>query len=92
MTMTQETTYKTAKGRILTDADIEAIADEVATDELAEAIVKRRGRPALGEGPSHLVPVRLDTELLEQLRDRAHHDRRTNSEIIREALRNYLAS
>ena len=90
--MTNEKTYRTAGGRVLTDADIEAIADEVATDEFAESVIRRRGPPTLGDGPSHLVPVRLDSELLEQLRDRAHHDHTTNSQIVREALRNYLAS
>jgi uncharacterized protein (DUF4415 family) len=90
--MTNDNTYRTATGRVLTDADIEALADEVATDEFAERVVRGRGRPTLGDGPSHLVPVRLDGELLEQLRDRAHHDRTTNSQIIREALKHYLAS
>ena len=90
--MPDSKTYRTASGRLLTDAEIEAIADEVATDEFAESIVRGRGRPALGDGPSHLVPVRLDSELAEQLRDRAHHDHTTNSQVIRDALRRYLAS
>lgn len=90
--MTNQDTYRTAAGHVLTDAEIEALADEVATDPSAESVVRRRGRPTLGDGPSHLVPVRLDGELLKQLRDRAHHDRTTNSQIVREALRNYLAS
>jgi uncharacterized protein (DUF4415 family) len=90
--MADPKTYRTADGRVLTDAEIEAIADEVATDEFAERVVRGRGRPALGDGPSHLVPVRLDSELVEMLRDRAHHDRTTNSQVIRDALRRYLAS
>ena len=90
--MSEPKTYRTADGRILTDAQIGAIADEVATDEFPESVVRGRGRPALGDGPSHLVPVRLDGELAERLRDRAHHDHTTNSQVIRDALRRYLAS
>ncbi len=38
--MSNEKTYRTAGGRLLTDADIEAIADEVATDEFAESVIR----------------------------------------------------
>lgn len=42
--------------------------------------------------PAQLVPVRIDPELLDSLRSRAARDHATNSEVIRAALREYLAS
>ncbi|MXZ94957.1 MAG: hypothetical protein F4Y99_03415 [Acidimicrobiaceae bacterium] len=61
------TTTKTASGRILTEADLDAIAEEVETsDNDIETLRKRRrGRPAIGSGPAEVVHVRIDPELAE---------------------------
>jgi hypothetical protein len=57
-------TYKTKTGRVLTDADIEAMADEAERDsDVARLKVRRRGRPMFGNAPSEVVPVRLDPAL-----------------------------
>ncbi len=90
--MTSKHIYTTATGRNLTDKDVDAIADDVATRDYDVEEIRRRGRPTLGTGPAQLVPVRLDPELLKSLRLRAESDHATNSEIIRTALREYLAS
>jgi uncharacterized protein (DUF4415 family) len=90
--MTNRRTYTTASGRTLTDDEVERIADEVATKEYDVEQIKRRGRPSIGSGPAQLVPVRLDPELLRSLRERALRDHSSNSEVIRAALREYLAS
>lgn len=66
--------------------------DEVAAADYDVDAIRRRGRPSIGSGPAQLVPVRLDPELLESLRLRALRDHASNSEIIRAALREYLAS
>lgn len=90
--MPKQKTYKTASGRNLTDADIEAIADEVEeTSYDVEAIKsRRRGRPPMGSGAAEVVPVRLDPELRAAVEERARADNTTTSDIIREALRRFL--
>jgi hypothetical protein len=53
--------YLTRAGRVLSDADIDAIADEVAGDIDVETLRPlRRGRPKLDDGPAEVVAVRLD--------------------------------
>jgi uncharacterized protein (DUF4415 family) len=90
--MTSKHHHTTASGKELTDGEIDAIADDVATREYDVEEIRRRGRPTLGTGPAQLVPVRIDPELLDSLRSRAARDHSTNSEVIRAALREYLAS
>lgn len=84
-------TYVTKTGKVLTDADIQAIADEAERGyEIEQLKARRRGRPTLGSGPSEVVPVRLDPELKQAVEARAAADHTTTSEIIREALRRFL--
>ncbi len=90
--MTSNHRYTTASGREITDDEIDVIANDVATREYDVEEIRRRGRPTLGTGPAQLVPVRIDPELLDSLRSRAARDHATNSEVIRAALREYLAS
>jgi uncharacterized protein (DUF4415 family) len=82
----------TATGRVLTDDEIDAIASEVATRDFDIDAIRRRGRPSLGTTPSRLVHVRLDSDLHDSLRVRAIKDHATSGEVIRAALREYLAS
>ena len=82
--------YRTPRGRVLTDKDVEALAAEVATTDYDVRTIRRRGRPSLGAGPSRLVPVRLDPGLHEALTQRADDDETTASHVIRSALRAYL--
>ena len=90
--MTSKHRYTTASGEELTDVESGAIADDVATREYDVEKIRHRGRPTLGTGPAQLVPVRIDPELLDSLRSRAARDHATTSEVIRAALREYLAS
>lgn len=86
-----EKRYRTKSGRTLTDADIEALADEVAATEYSiEAVTPRRGRPPLGRGPAEVVPVRLDPELRDAVTARAVAEDTSTSDIIRRALRAFL--
>ena len=88
------TTPRTSNGRPITDAEIEALADEAERGyDPADLIARRgkRGRPTLGgAGPSTVESVRLDPELNEQIAARAEQDGVTTSDVIREALRRYL--
>lgn len=87
-------TYRTQSGREFTDEDIERIADEVAvTDyDVSKIRARRRGRPSMGDAPAEIVPVRLDPKLGAALDDRVERDHSNRSEVIRRALRQYLAS
>ena len=83
--------YLTKTGRVLSNADIEALADEVAGDiDVAKLKPRRRGRPPLAGGPADVVPVRLDATLRAAVEARATNDQTTASDVIREALRRYL--
>ena len=86
------TSHETRSGRVLTEADLDALAEEVATSDYdVKALrARRRGRPAMGSGPAEVVPVRIDPELRAAVAARAETDGTTTSEIIREALRRFL--
>lgn len=85
-------TYTTASGRVLTEEDLDAIADEVEHAEFDVDMLKqrRRGRPSMGSAPAEVVPVRIDPELRAALEARAAADQSSTSEVIREALRRFL--
>lgn len=86
-----EKRYRTKSGRVLTDADIEALADEVeATEYSVDDVMPRRGRPPIGRGPAEVVPVRLDPELRDAVTARAAAEDTSTSDIIRRALRAFL--
>ena len=87
--MTEEA-YRTKTGRALTDQDIDKLADEVAQTPYDPTTLRKRGRPALGDGPAELVPVRLDPALRAALDERAAKDETTVSDVIRTALRRYI--
>lgn len=90
--MTKPETYTTASGRVLTDDDLDAIAEEVehAEYDVEDLKARRRGRPLIGSAPAAVVPVRLDPELKRAVDAHAEAEHLTTSEIIRRALRRYL--
>ncbi|WP_420623230.1 ribbon-helix-helix protein, CopG family [Candidatus Poriferisodalis sp.] len=77
----------------LEDGELDALADEVeATNYDVEALkIRRRGRPPLGSAPADVVPVRIDPELRDRVTRAAQSAGTTTSDIIRKALRHYLA-
>jgi hypothetical protein len=84
-------THRTKSGKVLTDGDIEAMADEAERGYDVETLKsRRRGRPLLGARPAEVVPVRLDPDLKRAVEERALADHTTTSEIIRQALRRFL--
>jgi hypothetical protein len=90
--MSKPKTYRTPGGRTLTDADLDAIADEVERKDYdaEELKTRRRGRPLMGSGPADVVPVRLEPELKRAVDERAEAEHLSASELIRRALRKYL--
>ena len=79
-----------SNGVPLSDADIEALADEAERGYPVKALRRRGGRPLLGSAPAEVVPVRIDPELKAAIDARATADDTTTSEVSREALRRYL--
>ncbi len=81
----------TSKGKVVTEAEIEALADEAEAGYDAAKLKKRVGRPAMGSAAAEVFPVRLDPELRAAIEERANKEHKNASEIIREALRSYVA-
>ncbi|WP_102159308.1 ribbon-helix-helix domain-containing protein [Zhihengliuella halotolerans] len=75
-------------GRDVTEEQIQAWADEAEVGYDVDEL-RKRGRPRLGDGPSTVVPVRMDAELLEAVRERAEREHLTRSEAIRRAVREW---
>ena len=53
--------------------------------------LRRRGRRAMGSAPARVVPVRIDPALLKTVDERAADDGTNRSEVIRAAIRAYVA-
>jgi len=85
-------TYRTKTGRVLTDADIEALADEAERGYDVERLARRPGRPRIGSAPAVVVPVRLHADLHRAVKSQAVAESTSLSELVRDALRTYLAS
>jgi hypothetical protein len=86
-------TYKTETGQTLTDEDIERMADEIAQPDYDPGPMKRPvGRPPLENSLNEMLPIRLDSELRSAIEKRAKKEKTSSSELVREAVRKYLAS
>jgi hypothetical protein len=94
MEKVEEKVFRTASGEVLTENDIEKIADEIESDEpVVFTAVRPVGRPSLdGNGASPRVSFRIPTDLYAAAAERAIEEERTVSALAREALERYLAS
>jgi len=82
---------KTRSGEPITDQLVETLARKAEEGFDVDEILRRRGgRPPMGSAAASVESVRLDPELLQALSRRADEEGRTNSELIRDALRRYL--
>lgn len=79
---------ETIDGKPVTDDQIRAWANDAEEGFDVEEL-RGRGRPRLGDGPSTVIPVRMDEGLLGALNEKAEHDGITRSEAIREAVRSW---
>jgi hypothetical protein len=84
---------RTRSGQVITDELAEKWADEIESDQPVRWARRLPvGRPSLnGNGISPRVSFRIPAELHEELQVRANKERRTCSDITREALEKYLA-
>lgn len=91
MTMPKKSYGKTKSGQPITDDLVEELAEKAeAGYDVDEMLRRRGGRPPMGTAAASVESVRLDPELSEALREQAQREGRTNSDVIREALREYL--
>jgi hypothetical protein len=91
--MTKRDYGRTRSGKPITEELLAELAQQAEEGfDVDEIIRRRRGRPPMGSAAATVESVRLDPELSQALRDRATDEGRTNSDVIREALRRYLAA
>jgi hypothetical protein len=89
----KDKTITTASGEVLTEEDIEKIADEIESDApVVFSAMRPVGRPSLdGNGTSPRLSFRIPRDLWEAAAERAISEERTVSAVAREALEKYLA-
>ena len=74
----------------VTDEMIQEWADEAERGYDFE-VLKKRGRRPIGDGAARVVPVRMDDSLVAAVDQRAEKDGTSRSEIIRSAVRAFVA-
>ena len=74
----------------VTDDMIQEWADEAERGYDVE-VLKKRGRRPIGDGAARVVPVRMDDSLVAAVDQRAEKDGTSRSEIIRSAVRAFVA-
>ena len=74
----------------VTDEMIQEWADEAERGYDVE-VLKKRGRRPIGDGAARVVPVRMDDSLVAAVDQRAEKDGTSRSEIIRPAVRAFVA-
>ena len=85
--------YRMINGEILTDADFERMSDEFATRDFdLSKFTRLSGRPLMGKAVAEVVPVRIEPSIIKSIDRRAKKEGTTRSDIIRQAITNYLAS
>ena len=81
---------RTEAGVELTEDVLNRMAQEAEVGLDLSKVRRRPGRPSMGSGPADTLPVRLDPELRDAVDARAKTDHTTPSDVVREALRQYL--
>ena len=74
----------------VTDEMIQEWADEAERGYDVE-VLKKRGHRPIGDGAARVVPVRMDDSLVAAVDQRAEKDGTSRSEIIRSAVRAFVA-
>ena len=89
----RQKTYRLKSGVVVTDLDIQRMADDVATREFdLSKFTRLPGRPLMGKAVAEVVPVRIEPSIVKSIDRRARKEGTTRSDIIRQAIKSYLAS
>ena len=89
----KQRTYRLKSGVVVTDLDIQRMADDVATRDFdLSKFTRLPGRPLMGKAVAEVVPVRIEPSIVKSIDRRAKKEGTTRSDIIRQAITNYLAS
>jgi hypothetical protein len=89
----RQKTYRLKSGIVLNDSDIQRMADDVATRDFdLSKFTRLPGRPLMGKAVAEVVPVRVEPSVVKSIDRRAKKEGTTRSDIIRQAITNYLAS
>ena len=89
----RQKTYRLKSGVVVTDLDIRRMADDVATRDFdLSKFTRLPGRPLMGKAVAEVVPVRIEPSVVKSIDRLAKKEGTTRSDIIRQAINNYLAS
>jgi hypothetical protein len=89
----RQKTYRLKSGVVVTDLDIRRMADDVATRDFdLSKFTRLPGRPLMGKAVAEVVPVRIEPSIIKSIDRRARNEGTTRSDIIRQAIKIYLAS
>lgn len=80
---------RTIQGREVSDAQVQAWADEAEAGYDVDELRKRWGRPPRAERASQVVPTRFSDEELAELMERAEREGLDRSAAIRAAVREW---
>ena len=85
--------YRLKSGIVVNYSDIQRMADDVATRDFdLSKFTRLPGRPLMGKAVAEVVPVRIEPSIVKSIDRRAKKEGSTRSDIIRQAITNYLAS
>ena len=89
----RQKTYRLKSGVVVTDLDIQRMSDDVSTRDFdLSKFTRLPGRPLMGKAVAEVVPVRIEPSIVKSIDRRAKKEGTTRSDIIRQAITNYLAS
>jgi hypothetical protein len=89
----RQKTYRLKSGVVVTDLDIQRMAEDVATRDFdLSKFTRLPGRPLMGKAVAEVVPVRIEPSIVKSIDRRARKEGTTRSDIIRQAIKIYLAS
>jgi len=88
----RQKTYRLKSGIVVNDSDIQRMADDFATRDFdLSKFTRLPGRPLMGKAVAEVVPVRIEPSIIKSIDRRAKKEGTTRSDIIRQAINNYLA-
>jgi len=88
----RQKTYRLKSGIVVNDSDIQRGADDFATRDFdLSKFTRLPGRPLMGKAVAEVVPVRIEPSIIKSIDRRAKKEGTTRSDIIRQAINNYLA-